>query len=132
MTSSLTPWVWLVDDDSDDQLLLKAAFKQASPDAFVHTLDDGDELISQLSQTISLPNLVLLDLNMARMGGFETLRAVRQAHPEIQLPIVILTTSSNSTDQNQAIQQGANAFLSKPSEYGKLVQLTKELAEQYF
>jgi CheY-like chemotaxis protein len=132
MTTTTTPWVWLVDDDSDDQLLLKAAFRQASPEVFVHTFDDGDELISQLSETKALPRLVLLDLNMARMGGFETLRAVRKAHPEVQLPIVILTTSSNSTDQKQAMQQGANAFLSKPSEYGKLVQLTKELAAQYF
>lgn len=131
MTSETTPWVWLVDDDSDDQLLVKAAFKQANPDVSVHTLDDGDELVSQLNKASALPKLVLLDLNMARMGGFETLRAVRLALPEVQVPIVILTTSSNTTDQKQAIQQGANAFVSKPSEYGKLVELTRELSAQW-
>ncbi|TAE32583.1 MAG: response regulator [Cytophagales bacterium] len=131
MATDSAPWVWLVDDDSDDQLLVKAAFKQANPDVTVHTIDDGDQLLSQLNKTSTLPKLVLLDLNMARMGGFETLRAVRLALPDVQIPIVILTTSSNNNDLKQAIQQGANAFVSKPSEYGKLVELTKELSAQW-
>lgn len=123
--------VWLVDDDSDDQLLVKAAFQQTNPTITVHTIDDGDELLSQLNQTATLPKLILLDLNMARMGGFETLRAVRSALSNVQLPIVIFSTSSNKTDYNQAIQQGANAFFSKPNEYSKLVALTKELSRQW-
>lgn len=131
MTTENTSWVWLVDDDSDDQLLVRSAFKVANPSVTVHTLDDGDQLLPQLSQASALPKLVLLDLNMARMGGFETLQAVRMALSGVQLPIVILTTSSNNTDHKQAMQQGANAFVSKPSEYGKLVELTKELSKQW-
>ncbi|KAB7730034.1 response regulator [Rudanella paleaurantiibacter] len=125
------PWVWLVDDDSDDQLLVKAAFKQTNPDVKVHTIDDGDQLLPQLNTTTHLPKLVLLDLNMARMGGFETLKAVRLALPEVHIPIVILTTSISVTDRQQAIQHGANAFISKPSEYNKLVELTRNLASQW-
>lgn len=126
-----TPWVWLVDDDSDDQLLVKAAFGQSNPGITVHTIDDGDQLLPQLATATTLPKLVLLDLNMARMGGFETLKAVRLALPDVSLPIVIFSTSSNKSDQNQAIQQGASAFVSKPTEYHKLVELTRELSAQW-
>ncbi len=131
MNTETTPCVWLVDDDSDDQLLVKSAFRQSSPTVTVHTLEDGDQLLSELNKAVSLPQLVLLDLNMARMGGFETLKAVRLALPDKQIPIVILTTSSNKKDYAEAILQGANAFVSKPSEYGKLVELTKELAAKW-
>ncbi len=131
MTSTNTSWVWLVDDDSDDQLLVRSAFKLANPDITVHALDDGDQLLPQLSQASTLPRLVLLDLNMARMGGFETLRAVRVALSDSQLPIVILSTSANHTDHKQAMLQGANAFISKPSDYSKLVELTRELSKQW-
>ncbi len=131
MNTENTPWVWLVDDDSDDQLLVRAAFKQANPDVTVHTIDDGDQLLFQLREASPLPKLVLLDLNMARMGGFETLQAVRLALPDVWLPIIIFSTSSNKTDQKQALQQGANAFISKPSEYGKLVELTRELSREW-
>jgi CheY-like chemotaxis protein len=131
MNTEAMPWVWLVDDDSDDQLLVRAAFGQTNPNITVHTLDDGDELLTQLSQAVTLPKLILLDLNMARMGGFETLKAVRLALPGVTLPIVIFSTSSNRTDQHNAIDNGANAFVSKPSEYGKLVELTKELSRKW-
>ncbi|MCY7358359.1 MAG: response regulator [Rudanella sp.] len=131
MNTKTAPSVWLVDDDSDDQLLVREAFRQANPEVTVHTIDDGDQLLTQLQQASALPKLVLLDLNMARMGGFETLQAVRLALSDVELPIVILSTSSNKTDQKQAIQQGANAFVSKPSEYGKLVELIKELSRKW-
>ena len=131
MNIETTPWVWLVDDDSDDQLLIKSAFRQSNPTVTVHTIDDGDQLLSQLNRAVPLPKLVLLDLNMARMGGLETLKAVRLAMPDVQIPIVILTTSSNKNDHAEAMEQGANAFFSKPSEYGKLVELTKELTAQW-
>ena len=131
MDAESKPLVWLVDDDSDDQLLVKVAFSQTNPNVSVHTIDDGDQLLSQLSAAVPLPKLVLLDLNMARMGGFETLKAVRLALPDISLPIVIFSTSSNKSDKSQALQQGASAFVSKPSEYHKLVELTKELSRQW-
>jgi len=131
MNTQTTSWIWLVDDDSDDQLLVRAAFKQTNPSVTIHTIDDGDQLLTQLNQASTLPKLVLLDLNMARMGGFETLQAVRVALSDVQLPIVIFSTSSNNTDYKQAILQGANAFVSKPSEYSKLVELTKELSKQW-
>lgn len=131
MNIESTPWVWLVDDDSDDQLLVISAFSQTNPEVSVHTIDDGDQLLPQLSSAVSLPKLVLLDLNMARMGGFETLNAVRAALPYTSLPIVIFSTSSNKSDQNQALQQGATAFVSKPSEYHKLVELTREISQQW-
>lgn len=68
--------VWVVDDDVDDQYLLEVAFKHIDPPIHIKQLYDGEELLPSLEQTTSLPRLILLDLNMVRQHGFETLQAI--------------------------------------------------------
>ena len=131
MTKTTTPTVWVVDDDEDDQLLIGSAFFEGKPSIKVLLLDDGDELLPQLSKTDQLPRLILLDVNMPRQNGFNTLKELRQQTDFAQLPVVMLTTSSNEEDRNRSLALGANYFLTKPLSYERLKQLAQELSQEW-
>jgi CheY-like chemotaxis protein len=88
------------------------------------TAGDGIEALDFLlgrgdhaSRDVSVkPRLILLDLNMPRMDGLETLRRLRADERTKLLPIVMLTASDNSTDQSEAYRLGVNGYVDKLSE----------------
>jgi CheY-like chemotaxis protein len=111
---SSAPAIWVVDDDLDDQFLLEVAFKNITPPISIKQLFDGEDLLPDLEETASLPQLVLLDLNMGRQNGFETLAQIRGIPRFQHLPVIILTTSSEEGDKIQSQHLGADGFLTKP------------------
>jgi CheY-like chemotaxis protein len=122
-----TPVVWLVDDDSDDQLIIRVLLRNFTPSVRIKTLHDGNELLYALQQADPLPKLILLDLHMKHMDGFKALQQVR-AQPAFQaLPIVVLTNSVVSDDREEAIRLGANGFLSKFNQMAELSTQLKQL-----
>ncbi|RZK64259.1 MAG: response regulator, partial [Pedobacter sp.] len=70
-------WVIVVDDDEDDRFIIQQAFKQQSHEYLLQALASGQELFWVLDQSITLPALLLLDLNMPLMDGFEVLARLR-------------------------------------------------------
>ncbi|MEZ0542035.1 response regulator [Fibrella arboris] len=114
MSQSNPKHIFLVDDDEDDQFLVQQVIKQYSPESTVEVLDNGEQLICALKHTSTLPSLVLLDLNMPRMNGLEALRHVRADQSYNDVPIVILTTSDNDGDRQQALRLQATDYLVKP------------------
>ena len=125
------PSVWVVDDDEDDQLFISSAFQETEKRIQVLTLTDGDQLLPQLTGCDKLPRLILLDINMARQNGFETLELVRNTPTFAHLPVVMLTTSSDLTDRQRSLALGANQYLTKPTSYKQLVLLVEGLTEQW-
>ena len=123
--------VWVVDDDEDDRLFIQSAFEDAHRPISVLTLADGDQLLPQLATCRTLPQLILLDINMTRQNGFDTLRQLRNTPTFAHLPVVMLTTSSDASDQKRSLALGANQFMTKPANYNQLVTLVKGLAEQW-
>jgi CheY-like chemotaxis protein len=109
-----TNWVFIVDDDEDDRFLVQQVFNQQSPDSKLKALSNGAELLETLAESLTLPNLILLDLNMPVMSGLETLERVRQNPAYESVPIVILTTSDQATDRQRASRLRANGFITKP------------------
>ena len=126
-----TPTVWVVDDDEDDQLLIRSAFFEGEPSVKVLLLHDGDELLPKLSQSDQLPRLILLDVNMTRKNGFETLKELRSVADFGDLPVVMLTTSSADEDRRRSLALGANQFLTKPLSYERLKELAQELSQEW-
>lgn len=126
-----TPTVWLVDDDEDDQLFIRSAFSNAQPPISVLALSDGDELLPKLRECVKRPRLILLDVNMPRKNGFETLTELRSVPEFADLPVVILTTSSDDDDRKRSAALGANHFLTKPLTHQQLKQLAQELIRQW-
>ncbi|MEZ0610656.1 response regulator [Fibrella sp. WM1] len=126
-----TPSIWLVDDDEDDLQLIRAAFYRAAPDLAIKALQDGDEVLAQLLSSPELPSLIMLDLNMTRTGGFQVLEAMRSDERYNQLPIVVLTTSTNPADKSRSQSLGASDFYSKPDQFDALTQLCQQLVRHW-
>lgn len=116
--------VFIADDDEDDRLLLEHAFAIHSPECHLLFAEDGLALFDALALENLDPCLIVLDVNMPRLNGFEALVSLRRSPKYGQVPIVILTTSSEPKDKERALALGANEFLTKPftrDALGKLV-----------
>ena len=125
------PAVWVVDDDMDDQFLLEVAFKNFEPPIHIKQLYDGEDLLPSLDESSCLPSLILLDLNMVRQNGFETLQQIRDVPKYRQLPIIILTTSNAERDRSRSYTLGADGFLTNPLSNEDTVTMLKMLASEW-
>ena len=121
------PTVWVVDDDADDLYLIQTAFSQIVPPIAIKQLTDGEQLLPSLREASELPRLVLLDLNMQRMNGFEALKELRTIPAFGGVPVVILTTSEREADKQQSMTLGANGFLTKPPSQQGIVKMLRQL-----
>ncbi|RZK42182.1 MAG: response regulator, partial [Hymenobacter sp.] len=89
--------VLIIDDDEDDRFFMQSAFEADSSTTQVQSAADGQAGLDWLSATDALPDVVLLDLNMPGLTGFEVLEQLKQSSRWRAMPIVILTTSDSST-----------------------------------
>ena len=107
----------VVEDSLPDVMLLGEALKEH---AVLHELihyRDGVEAVAKLNGPAALkipPNLIVLDLNMPRMGGLEVLANLRKTSRYDRVPIVILTSSLQPEEQATAQKLGADRFIRKP------------------
>jgi len=121
---STQPLILMVEDDTNDALLVLQTLKQASVAHQVQVVPDGQTALAYLSglgiygdrEKFPLPALVLLDLKMPGIDGFEVLAWVRQQPQFKDLRVVVLTSSTDGQDLNKAYRLGANSFLLKPFE----------------
>jgi CheY-like chemotaxis protein len=123
--------VYLVDDDQDDLEIAQQALLNHSYKGPVLLLSDGKKLVDKLnSSTLSPePGVIVLDLNMPLLDGFQTLQRIRDHSVYGSIPVVILTASSKKEDEVKSYELGCNYFLNKPtrlSDYDTLAALVKK------
>jgi len=113
--------ILIVEDDPADAYFLEKAFERILANCAVHRVCDGEEAKTYLQgegkfadrKAYPLPSVILLDLRMPRMNGFEFLQWLR-AQPELRIiPTVIYSSSENPADIKRAYELGANSFLHK-------------------
>ena len=116
------PAIFLVDDDDDDIYLARLTFATHFPDWTLTSFDDGQALIDHLATypENGLPDLIILDLNMPRLTGYETLTILKRHSKWKRVPVAILTTSSNIDDQTRSRAMGACTFMVKPPSVDQL------------
>ena len=119
--------ILLVDDDSIDRELFIEALRQSQLNCSVSEASGGEEALSYLQSTQTLPNLVILDLNMPLKDGRETLRDIKSDKNFKHIPVVILSTSNSHFDVLQAYQSGASLFFEKPHDFEQLTEMLKTL-----
>ena len=116
------------DDDEDDQEIMKELLPEMVPGMGLITKDNGLDVLNflnEISQQSDLPALIILDLNMPGWDGIETLKEIRKEERYRNVPILIFSTTSNATDRQQALSEGAIGFVSKPSQYTELQTIIK-------
>jgi CheY-like chemotaxis protein len=124
-------YILVVDDDQDDQFLLRKAITDTIPQAIVESLYDGSEALHYLNTCTSLPNLIFLDLNMMKLSGKETIKIIRRNKYLSKVPVVILTTSRNPAERVELLTLGANGFYIKPDRHVDLISIVEEVKEKW-
>jgi CheY-like chemotaxis protein len=125
-----------VEDDPNDVFLLQHAMNKAGVANPIQVATDGQQAIDYLKGTgkfadreqFPLPCLLLLDLKLPYVMGLNVLRWIRQ-QPGVPLVVVMLTASAEDEDIATAYRLGANAFLTKPSQASKLVDMAKAIKD---
>ncbi len=134
------PVILMADDDADDVLVVESAINESKCEIDFRSVKDGDEAIDYLlgngpfkdRESAPRPSLILLDLNMPRKDGLQTLREIRN-NPEIRtIPVVILTTSRDKELMLRIYRLGGSAFISKPSVYKDMVKAMDRLCAFWF
>ncbi|MBZ9751714.1 response regulator [Deinococcus sp. HMF7604] len=107
----------LVDDNPHDQLLATEAFLELCPACHLTVKGSGTEALFYLQMAIELPEVILLDVNMPGMNGFEVLAALK-ADPRLALiPVVMLSTSNAREDVSAAYTLHASSYLVKAGSF---------------
>jgi len=122
----------VVDDDPADWLMISEAFEDARVANEVIRFQDGVELMQFLHDPDQdRPGLILLDLNMPRLDGFETLAAIRSDPDLRHLAVVMMTTSSSNVDILKSYSGGANAYNVKPLTFDDMIEAIKTIGQYW-
>ncbi len=115
------PSWFIADDDVDDQILMNEALQEIKvPESSIRFATSGSRLIELLRSEAETPCIVMLDLNMPNMDGWEALSIIKNDEHLKMLPLIVFTTSREQTDINKAYNYGVNSFFSKPSRFSEL------------
>ena len=131
--------ILLVDDNTDDVELALLAFREARVSNPVEVARSGQEALDRLSgrtrrpdgRPYPLPDLVLLDLKMPVIDGFEVLRQMKMAPILQMIPVVVLTSSSQEGDRVLSYATGVNSYLVKPVSLDGMVRVASAVANYW-
>ncbi|MFD1543551.1 response regulator [Nonomuraea guangzhouensis] len=124
--------VLLVEDDQGDILLTREAFDFNKVRNRLHVVNDGEQAMAFLRRENDYhdaprPDLMLLDLNLPRMGGLEVLSEVKADAELRTIPVVILTTSEAEEDILHSYRLHANAYVSKPVDFEQFIRVVRQI-----
>ena len=122
--------ILLVEDNPAEARLVQEALKEGRVAAKLFWAKDGLEALDFLYQRgqyteAPRPDLILLDLNLPRLNGKEVLQQVKQDPALLNIPIVMLSTSSARQDVQDAYAAHANSFMTKPADFDKFMEMVK-------
>ena len=118
--------ILLVEDDVVDAMTAKRALNDLKVDSPLVTRSNGEEALEYLrSGNGEMPCVILLDLNMPKMDGFEFLRVAKADEELKQIPVIVLTTSKEENDKIESFRLGVAGYVSKSIDYKKFVESIK-------
>jgi two-component system response regulator len=134
-----TKLILLVEDNPDDELLTLDALGGGGMDCEVIVTRDGEEALEYLFATAAWagrdttvqPALMLLDLKLPKLGGFDVLQRVRADERTKIMPVVLLTTSSQDEDMVRGYLGGANSFVRKPVQFARFGEALRQLGQYW-
>ena len=133
--TEMAPMLLLVEDNEQDELLALRALRRANLANQVEVVRDGQQALDWLfhegefaeREGPEQPAVVLLDLNLPRIGGLQVLERLRADRRTCLLPVVILTSSDDERDRLSGYLKGANSFVRKPLEFADFASAVAQL-----
>lgn len=131
--------ILLVEDNKMDIALTLDAFREAHLGNIIQVAHNGEEALKYMfaegkysdRKTYPLPHIILLDLKMPGIGGFEVLKIIKTT-PEIKrIPIIILTSSKEEGDRAMSYDQGANSYLVKPISFDGFLDVVRKITDYW-
>ena len=124
--------ILLVEDNPGDVRLTKEALHEGKVYSNLHWARDGVEALEFLRQegahrAAPRPDIILLDLNLPKKDGREVLSAIKSDEQLMQIPVVVLTTSSAEEDVFRSYKLHANCYVTKPVDLDKFLQVVKSI-----
>lgn len=121
--------ILLVEDDLVDVMTVKRAFRQLAVQNELVVVNNGEEALAYLKQpTKGLPCVILLDINMPKMNGLECLDIVKEHALFKAIPVVMITSSKEQQDVDQAFMKGISGYILKPADYDQFLASIQVLA----
>ncbi len=127
--------ILLVEDNEDDELLTLRAIKLNKIANRIVVARDGQEALDylfctgqyQTNNPTSVPNLILLDINLPKISGIEVLQRIRSMDKTRLIPVVILTSSNLEKDIVETYKLGVNSYIIKPVNFDQFVESVKQI-----
>jgi CheY-like chemotaxis protein len=138
MSDSRRP-ILAAEDEESDRMILTLAFKRAQLPQPLVIVPDGEEVVNYLTgkeryadrTAFPLPALVVLDLKMPRMDGFDVLEWLAKQSDYKDLPAVVLSSSSSNADMQKARELGAKDYFVKPHSFDELIKILHEMQSRW-
>jgi CheY-like chemotaxis protein len=118
--------ILMADDDNDDWFLVEDALRRLGQKDIISFVPGGEELLGALEtahETNSLPSVIVLDLNMPRMNGIETLEQLKKDERFSFIPVIIYTTSVNTAEKEQCMLLGASEYIIKRGSFEENIKI---------
>lgn len=140
MNDPAAPAILYAEDDPDDRLLAQMAHRDSGVSNPLVFVGDGKEALEYLRRTgrhtdragATQPGIVLLDLNMPRMGGLETLRTMKRDSLLRRIPVLVFSTSASARDIAACYDAGANSYSIKPVDSARFAAFFELLCRYWF
>ncbi len=137
---SLDATIILADDDPEDRMLTRQALSEGEVSNPLFEVEDGEELLDYLAGRgryeaagpAPRPGLILLDLNMPKKDGRQTLRELKGDPALRRIPVVVLSTSTADADISHSYDLGGNSFITKPAMFDDFVHSMRCLGRYWF
>ena len=128
--------ILMAEDSPDDILITRRAWKKGNIRNPLHVVKDGEEAIDFIYKKgrhtkAPKPSLMLLDLKMPKMDGFEVLSQLKSDNKYKKMPILVLTSSDRDQDVDRAYELGCNSYICKPVNFENFIKVVIEI-QQYW
>lgn len=127
-------WIVLVEDNPNDAELITRVFSKHNLANHLIILKDGAEALAyligedrHLDRAMTQPKVILLDLKLPKVDGTEVLRRIKADARTANIPVVILTSSSEQSDLSECYQLGANSYVTKPIKFADFAKVVADV-----
>ena len=136
-----TPYILSIEDNPDDFEIISRSLRKVAPGRVIRQCQSGDEALKFLrsqqepdatEENIGLPRIILLDLNLPGMDGRDILKMIKNDINLKSIPVIVFSTSSNEKDIETCYNNGANAYLKKPSTLEGFVDIAQAVDRFWF